>query len=257
MWTTRCTALDGHRKRPVPPFPPFNNYLGPNRPVQMSKALGISGFAFHNAVETERLTKPDCSKFHTMELHFSSLTHQHCHPDRPGHCFGQASRALCKDIKTYRQRTMAGCWPPGSSPCRSQWGCPEKCFCLSQPLPGRSKLCNQVYKSRNWWHQLPLYCLTSLPAPQTPETTHDLDTNSLQHNTSHSTNTHSCWNDSQPHSKQQHCFNHRCDWQRTKKQKNINLHFNSLYIYFVPLLASANKEIVRPTRPKFLEQCFP
>lgn len=152
MWTTRCPALDGHRKRPVPPFPPFNNYLGPNRPVQMSKALGISGFAFHNAVETERLTKPDCSKFHTMDLHFSSLTHQHCHPDRPGHCFGQASRVSSKDIKTYRLRTMAGCWPPGSS-CRSQWGCPEKCFCLSQPLPGRSTMCNQG---------------SSLPAPANP-----------------------------------------------------------------------------------------
>ena len=42
---------------------------------------------------------------------------------------------------------------------------------------------------------------------------------------------------------------HRCDWQRTKKQENIRLHYVSLYIYFVPLLASAKKEIVRPTRP--------
>ena len=36
---------------------------------------------------------------------------------------------------------------------------------------------------------------------------------------------------------------------RTKKQVNIQLHYVSLYIYFVPLLASAKKEIVCPTRP--------
>lgn len=65
---------DGHRKRGARRVP-FNNYLQPNLPVQMSKALGISGFAFPNAAETERLTKPDCSKFHTMELLFPSLTH--------------------------------------------------------------------------------------------------------------------------------------------------------------------------------------
>ena len=41
---------------------------------------------------------------------------------------------------------------------------------------------------------------------------------------------------------------HRCDWQRTKKQENIRLHYVSLYIYFVTLLASAKKEMVRPTR---------
>lgn len=81
-----CPALDGHRKGAS--GVPFDNYLGPNRLVQMSIALGISGFAFHNAAETERLTKPDCSKFHTMELHFPSLNHQHCHSDRPGHCWG-------------------------------------------------------------------------------------------------------------------------------------------------------------------------
>lgn len=40
----------------------------------MSKALGISGFAFHNAAMTEPLTKPDCSKFHTMALLSPSLS---------------------------------------------------------------------------------------------------------------------------------------------------------------------------------------
>ena len=38
-----------------------------------------------------------------------------------------------------------------------------------------------------------------------------------------------------------------------KKQKNIQLHYVSLYIYFVPLSASAKEEIVCPTRPKFAE----
>ena len=32
---------------------------------------------------------------------------------------------------------------------------------------------------------------------------------------------------------------HRCDWQRKKKQENVRLYYVSLYIYFVPLLASA------------------
>jgi len=48
-----------------------------NLPVQMSKALGISGFAFHNAAETQSPTKTDCSKFHTMEHVFHSVTHSH------------------------------------------------------------------------------------------------------------------------------------------------------------------------------------
>ena len=56
---------------------PFDNYLMDNLPVQMSKAFGISGFAFHNAAETQSLTKPDCSKFHTMEHVFPSVTHSH------------------------------------------------------------------------------------------------------------------------------------------------------------------------------------
>ena len=38
-----------------------------------------------------------------------------------------------------------------------------------------------------------------------------------------------------------------------KNQENILLHYVSLYIYFVLSLASAKKEIVRLTCPKFLE----
>ena len=48
-------------------------------------------------------------------------------------------------------------------------------------------------------------------------------------------------------------LSHRCDWQRTIKQEIIRLHYVSLYIYFVPLSASAKKAIVRPIRPKLLE----
>ena len=47
---------------------------------------------------------------------------------------------------------------------------------------------------------------------------------------------------------------HRCDWQRPKKQEHVWLHYVCLYFYFVLLLASAKKEIVCPTCPKFLEQ---
>ncbi len=110
----------------------------------MSKALGISGFAFHNAAETERLTKPDCSKFHTMELHFPSLTHQLGHSVRPGHCFGAVRRVRVKDIKTFRQKTTAGCLP-GSYPGNNQRTLQQKCVCLSQPLAGRITQSSLVY----------------------------------------------------------------------------------------------------------------
>ncbi len=129
----------------------------------MSKALGISGFAFHNAAETERLTKPDCSKFHTMELHFLCLTHQHCHSVRPGHCLfwgseqGEGSKTLrhldreqwlAADHQVVIQAELKG-------------GCHRNVSAYHSHHQGRTMLCNQVYNMVTLWHQPPLNWLTS------------------------------------------------------------------------------------------------
>lgn len=136
---------------------PFNSYLC----GQMSKALGISGFAFHKAAKTESLTKPDCSKFQVNRLHL--LSNSHCQSGRVGHCLQEVSK-----VGVWRQRYLY--WKQwlicNDGTFRATWHCntdshwndsatPTKLWCSQKSY---SSICTLYYLItkpwfRSWWGQ--------------------------------------------------------------------------------------------------------
>lgn len=151
--------LGGHRKGPV-------GFLSTTilDPIALCKWAKLWGFlALHSII----LQRPSASQSLTAA---NSTQWNSTFPPwltntvRPGPCFGQRAGWEVKDMKTFRANRTAGCWPTG----RAQRGMPQKCVCLSRPLAGWTMQRNEVYNLVTRWHQPPLNCLTSLPAPTDP-----------------------------------------------------------------------------------------